>query len=218
MSAEQISGLADKYSLSNGLVNYLLLFRNYLQDMTGTNPAAFTQSMNKSQSMPHGIEGAHHDHGAVHPWEFDYKRTRHMDPYWHSATSHPKDHEVPKGFTLTLAPSASATSTKDFTSTQDRDASLAKYDPPTLALLANCYKMFAPVWRPLRNDFKKAQVPTQKGNILATHFITVLESHGITLNKKDLGAIIKNFRGIGMQDIVKYDDFLRICMLMKDHA
>ncbi len=111
----------------------------------------------------------------------------------------------------------SATNTKEFVSTQERDAALAKYDPPTLELLSNCYKMFAPVWRPLRNEFKKSQVPTQKGNILATHFITVLESHGITLSKKDLGVIIKNFRGIGMQDIVKYDDFLRVCMMMKDH-
>ena len=59
-------------------------------------------------------------------------------------------------------------------------------------------------------------MPTQKGNILATHFISVLEMHGVALSKKELGLIVKNFRGLGMEDIVKYDDFLRICMLMKD--
>jgi hypothetical protein len=211
MNAEQISGLADKYSLSNGLVNYLLLFRNYLQDMTGTAPTTFAESLSKSQSVPNQLDDLkHHDPGAIHPWEFGYKRTRHMDPYWHSATLIHKDNEIPKS-QLIIPPTAEF----NLGNTQEREAILAKYDRETLDLLSNCYKMFAPVWRPLRNEFKKNQVPTQKGNILATHFITVLEFHGVIVSKKDLGLIIKNFRGKGMQDIVKYDDFLRVCMLMK---
>lgn len=214
MTPEAMSSLAEKYTLSNGLVNYLLLFRNFLQDLTGN---SMGKSLGKSQSVP-TVELERHDPGKIHPWEFGYERKRHGNPYWEQATSIPKEFGSSKALTASLSSFPLPHTEKDGSlySSQDKEILLAKYDPSILEVCSRCYKAFVPIWRPLRNEFKKSQVPTQKGNILATHFISVLESHGISLSKKDLGLIVKNFRGVGMQDLVKFDDFLRICMLMKD--
>ena len=40
MSSESMNKLADEYILSNGMVNYLYCFRNYLGDVTGRRDAA----------------------------------------------------------------------------------------------------------------------------------------------------------------------------------
>jgi hypothetical protein len=174
-------------------------------------------TMTKSQSVP-AVTMERHDPGKIHPWEFGYERKRHGNPYWEHATRIPKDFGTAKAMaSLSNFPLPHTEKDGTLYSSQDKEILLAKYDPSILEVCARCYKSFVPIWRPLRNNFKKSQVPTQKGNILATHFISVLESHGVSLSKKDLGLIVKNFRGVGMEDLVKYDDFLRICMLMKDN-
>ena len=29
-------------------------------------------------------------------------------------------------------------------------------------------------------------------------------------------ALVRGFRGLGMQDVVQFDEFLRVCLLVKD--
>jgi Ca2+-binding EF-hand superfamily protein len=219
MTAEAMSVLAEKYTLSNGLINYLLLFRNFLQDLTSTNPNG-NNHHNEMLKLTLPVDG---DTGKIHPWEFGYERKHHQqkNPYWEKATTMPvKDGLSTKQLIANLSLSSFPPPLTDKDgqqySTQDKALLLAKYDPSVIDVCKRCFSRFAAVWRPLRNDFKKEQVPTQKGNILATHFISVLEKHGIALSKRELGLIIRNFRGQGMEDLVKFDDFLRICMLTKE--
>ena len=44
MSPEAMNKLADEYTLSNGLINYLYCFRNYLSDITGMDNTGFSSS------------------------------------------------------------------------------------------------------------------------------------------------------------------------------
>jgi hypothetical protein len=70
----------------------------------------------------------------------------------------------------------------------------------------------------MRNQMKKAQIPSQRGSILTVHFLSLLEANGIILSKQDLGTVVRTFRGTGMQDVVKFDEFFRVCLLMKDSS
>lgn len=213
MTPEAINKFADQYALSNGLINYLLLFRQYLSDMGGR---ASTASLTKSQSMT----GLGDSSKPVHPWDFGYKRERKQEqPYWQQASSVPKDPDDAKALSLKFLSVPPATEkTAEQLSTQEKEMLLGQFQHGVLQLCHRCYHMFAPVWRPLRNQFKKQQIPTQKGSILTPHFLSILETNGISLRKTELGVIVKNFRGIGMQDIIRYDDFLRVCMLVKDRS
>jgi len=102
--------------------------------------------------------------------------------------------------------------------TSEKEALLSQFNPKILDLCARCYGMLAPIWRPLRNAFKKDQIGSQRGSILTPNFLSIMESNGIILSKSELAAIVRAFRGLGMQDVVKYDEFLRVCMLVKDRA
>lgn len=216
MSPEAMNKLADQYTLSNGLVNYLLLFRQYLSDMGERSSTA--APLGKSRSMtsfdPESTEKP------IHPWEFGYKRERKMEhPYWQQAASVPKDAEETKALSnkFITVPPASEKSADQLTSVE-KELLLSQFQPAVLQLCNRCYHLFAPFWRPLRSQLKKSQIATQRGSILTTHFLSILEANGIALRKTELGLIVKNFRGIGMQDIVRFDDFLRVCMLVKDRS
>lgn len=230
MTPEAMNKLADQYTLSNGLVNYLLLFRQYLGELTSTQGGmrASTAAVGKSRSVPDLIltsgmsnDSPHHiahDSGPVHPWEFTYKREKHMaHPYWHDATAAPREHDERALHSIKLsALPSSADKDADSLNPQEKALLLSQYQPPMIQLAARCAQLFAPIFRQLRAQLKKAQIVNQKGSILTTHFLNVLEFNGIQLRKSELGLIVKNFRGMGMQDIVRYDDFLRVCMLVKD--
>ena len=56
------------------------------------------------------------------------------------------------------------------------------------------------------------------GHRAHAQFLATMEANGIILSKGELAAIVRAFRGLGMQDVVKYDEFLRVCMLCKDRA
>lgn len=229
MTAEAMNKLADNYTQSSGLVNYLLLFRNFLNDLTKN-----SSTVSKVRSLPAldvtGTVGnpetlAGHDSGPTHPWEFGYKREKHRDhPYWQSATAIPKEQEASRQFQESqklnelqaLSPTEKNISNL-LASTKDKELLLAQYPKTLLGLCSKCYDILSLNWRQIRNQFKKQQLNTQKGVVLTTHFIDILETNGATLSKKEFGYLIKHFRGVSpSQDIVRYDDFLRICMLMKD--
>eukprot|EP00597_Dinobryon_sp_UTEXLB2267_P001077 CAMPEP_0170069002 /NCGR_PEP_ID=MMETSP0019_2-20121128/7808_1 /TAXON_ID=98059 /ORGANISM="Dinobryon sp., Strain UTEXLB2267" /LENGTH=692 /DNA_ID=CAMNT_0010276873 /DNA_START=292 /DNA_END=2370 /DNA_ORIENTATION=- len=220
MSADAMNKLADEYILSNGLVNYLYCFRNYLNEMTGMEATEMNNNtMNKSatfsSTLPMGMKTV--ELRPLHPWDFEYKREKHPGhPYWQSASALPKDmQKLASTINPPPLPAAHEKSASELSATE-RDALLSQYNPQTLAICAKSYKTIAPMWRQVRSQLKKKQVIAQKGVILATNFIAILEENGIILDKKEIGTLVKVFRGPGMQDVVKYDEFLRVCLLMKD--
>ena len=224
MTAAAMNKLADNYTQSSGLVNYLLLFRNFLNDLTrGSSTISNTRSLPQldmtNASNPETS-------GPTHPWEFGYKREKYQEPYWQSATAIPKESEANRHFQESqklnelqaMSPTEKNISSL-LASTKDKELLLSQYPKALLGLCAKCYSILSLNWRQIRNQFKKQQLNTQKGVILTTNFINILETNGVTLTKKEFGYLIKYFRGVSpSQDIVRYDDFLRICMLMKDHA
>lgn len=216
MSAEAVNRLADTYTMSSGLVNYLLLFRSYLSTQRSSTANA-SGSVNLSASLPRlpslpalPLNTLSQSAGPVHPWEFGYTRERHQDPYWTSATS------LPKGVELKMSIPSAMEKTAEQLNPQEKHMLLAQYNALCLSVCHKCYGLFLPVWRVLRAAFKKAQ-GSQKGSILTASFLSILEAQGIILTKAELGIIVKNFRGYGTADLVRFDDFLRVCMLVKDH-
>lgn len=222
MTAESMNKLADSYTLSNGLVNYLFCFRSYLSDLTGME----NSSMSKSKSFAVLDNGGRDfttinvkplDLRPIHPWEFNYKPNKYGDhPYWQTATTLPKDSLHLSGSLTLPVPPASEKAAGELSATE-KQMILSKFEPKVISICESAFKSLAPAWRLVRNDLKRAQIKNQRGNILATHFINILESHGAVLNKNDLGVLVRVFRGQGIsQDIVKYDEFLRVCLLVKN--
>jgi len=220
MTADAMNKLADEFVLSNGLVNYLYCFRNYLNEMTGMDTVDMNNnSLNKSatfsSTLPMGMKTV--ELRPLHPWDFEYKRDKHPGhPYWQSASAIPRDMQK---FSSTINPPllpAAHEKTASELSNTERDALLSQYNQQVLSICAKSYKTIAPIWRQVRSQLKKKQVITQKGVILATNFISILEENGVILDKKEIGTLVKVFRGPGMQDVVKYDEFLRVCLLMKE--
>ena len=227
MDAESINKLADSYTLSNGLVNYLFCFRSYLSDMTGMEKST-SLDLSKSKSF-RLIQDGTRDFTAIpaksfelrpiHPWEFNYKPNRYgNNPYWQSATSLPKDFLKNSLSSLNATvPPASDKAANELSATE-KELLLSQYDPKVTSICSTAFKSLAPSWRQVRNNLKRAQVKNQRGTILATHFINILESHGAVLSKNDLGVLVRVFRAPGISnDIVKFDEFLRVCLLAKNN-
>jgi hypothetical protein len=221
MTAQAMNQLADSYTLSSGLINYLSCFRTFLNDLAGTETSSSTnaQSLSRSASLPADAFEASGPPTLllrpIHPWDFDYKRERHAVPYWKTAVAMPKDLEALKNAPPpTYIPTPAEKSVADFTNAE-KSALLAQYSPKILDICTKSYKQFEPIWRDLRNQFVKAQIISQRGSIQVHHFLAIMENNGILLSKGELGAIVRTFRGAGMQEVVKFDEFFRVCLLMK---
>merc|ERR1719421_1337270 len=74
MTPEAMSSLADRYDAGFGLVNYLACFRTYLTSMTSQTKAEPKKLPSEAEKNP--------NFKPLHPWDFDYKREKHQDPYW----------------------------------------------------------------------------------------------------------------------------------------
>merc|ERR1719421_1207942 len=74
MTPEAMSSLADRYDAGFGLVNYLACFRTYLTSMTSQTQAEPKKGPGEAEKNP--------NFKPLHPWDFDYKREKHQDPYW----------------------------------------------------------------------------------------------------------------------------------------
>jgi hypothetical protein len=219
MSAEAMNKLADTYTLSNGLVNYLHLFRSYLNDVSGSAGLSKSQSaLALFKSTDLAKSGELKPIHPVHPWDYDYERVKHpAHPYWHQANTMPRLETTKPPKSSTAVPPPNEKGANDLT-TSEKEALLSQYNAKVQDLCAKCYTLLAPIWRPLRNAFKKDQIGSQRGSILTPSFLSILETNGIILSKGELATIVRVFRGLGMQDVVKYDEFLRVCMLCKDRA
>lgn len=230
MTPEAMNKLADNHTMSSGLVNYLLLFRNYLHGLGGGRNTASTTSLASSLDMTDSTNNIPtlaltkaHDSGPIHPWEFGYKRERKSEhPYWQQATAVPKEHEANQTLLALsiMKPSHFGTVTdKEMESfnPKEKELLLSQYPEAVIELCNKIYKLMARNWREIRSKLKKQQINSERGNILATNFITILEQHGINLTKKELGVIVKAFRvNSTAQDMVKFDDFMRVCLITKN--
>jgi hypothetical protein len=217
MSPEAMNKLADTYTLSNGLVNYLHLFRSYLNDVSGSASLSKSQSLALFKSTSDlAKSGELKPIHPVHPWDYGYERQKHpVHPYWQQANTMPRLETVKPQKSTATVPPPNEKGANDLT-TSEKEALLSQYNPKVLDLCAKCYGLLAPIWRPLRNAFKKDQIASQRGSTLTPNFLSILEANGIMLGKNELATIVRVFRGLGMQDVVKYDEFLRVCMLSKD--
>lgn len=155
--------------------------------------------------------------GPLHPWEFDYKRDKHpAHPYWHGAAlakdpHHPHSHPHPPPLS-TRRPAAGGGGEL---SSEERGALLSQYEPKVLSACSKCYDAFAPAWGEVRNELARAQVPSKKGTMVSTKFVTALHLLGAQLSKSEVGCLVRGFRGLGLQEVVNHDEFLRVCLLVK---
>ena len=101
-------------------------------------------------------------------------------------------------------------------SNSDRSAILSKYDPRAVSVCAKCHEIFFPIWRAVRNEFKRAQISSKYGCILVNPFLAILYHFGLRLSSSEIGVLSRTFREPGSTvDVIKYDDFLRICLVSK---
>ena len=206
MTADRMNELASKYTGTNGLVDYMVCFREFLTDISSENFPV------KDQYEPYRAHPSHvpRDKGASHPWDFEYKKDK-VVPYWFTATS---VREGPPPEAPVPVPAANEKSTTNFTEAE-RNALLGQYNPKTLSICSKCYTSFLPVWKALRNELTRSQIISQRGSIIVERFQAILEHFGARLSKGEWGTVVRSFRGTGLQDVVKFDDFLRVCMVVK---
>ena len=77
MTLDSMNKLADDYILSNGMVNYLYCFRNYLGDITGMGSSTGGVAYGTTGSFSTGLLATSSDAKPLHPWDYDYKREKH---------------------------------------------------------------------------------------------------------------------------------------------
>ena len=218
MSLEFMNNLANTYLSRDGLVDYLSCFRNYLNELIAIMPSSVSELKLKPATKSRMTRGNH-------PWDFEYTREAPRydmptTPYWQSA-SLLKTPEMAKSapFAITNRPKSAverSRSSMDL-SDQDRTAILQKYDPRVVLVCAKCHDAFLPIWRSIRNEFKRCQINSKNGCILASTFLAVLEHFGIRLSSTEMGLVMRAFRELGtlQADVVRYDDFLRVCLVAK---
>jgi Ca2+-binding EF-hand superfamily protein len=207
MTPSAMSSLADRYDAGYGLVNYLACFRTYLTSMTPTDEQRGINSQD-SPAMPKAA-----DFKPLHPWDFEYERKKHSEPYW-SNTGKIRDPNNSAG--PEIDPNTALQKSAKAVTRQEREALLAQYSEK---VISGCDKVFQKVakemgqWTTLRNEMKNGQVNSQPGTLLTTKFYDIMKKWGVKLTINEMGAMVKSFRGLGMQDVIKYNDFLRVCLL-----
>jgi len=214
MSPKTMSGLADKYDAGFGLVNYLACFRTYLTAMTAQNVAVVKESPKDLARVSTEVR----EKNAHHPWEFNYvKKQKHgANPYWKDATQAPKDVNAIAATEVNV-PSAIDRGAHQL-SEAEKQALLSHYDQRVLSACAKIYRDMGhggPQWKELRNEMKKAQINSQRGCILTTKWYAFAEKYNIKLGIAASNAVTRAFRGLGNQDVIKYNDLVRVCTLVE---
>lgn len=221
MSPEAMNRLADNYTISSGLVNYLLCFRSYLGDLAASKTIKATQAAEEEadtirRSPPKQLKPLN---GSTHPWEFDYERSpagAAKAPYWKGLQA--KNMEKWKkdmALQTSYVPPPNETLT---IRGGEKEILLNTYSAEVQEVCTRCYRLITHNWRTLRNEFKKAQVPSIRGSINAVPFISILEKNSVMIDKNDLKVILRTFREPGGGDVIRFDEFIRACLVKKDSA
>jgi len=199
---EAIDRLCENYMISNGNINYLLCFRSYLNDLTNSNATLSMMSSSLvspkklDSDLAQSIADSHHNH----PWEFDYKVNKHRDvPYWQNSNAAPKNMAAWRSLVLDRPNKLSLNSQIQY---------LEENKPELLALLVKLGQLLQPKWRALKNTLKRAQIKLMPGSIMLTHFINILESFEVSLRSSEVSILMREFRGKGFADVLKFDEVL----------
>ena len=213
--------IATEYAVADGKVDYMACFRKYLTgdahtQSTTTTPTASTTNIKakiKVKLDEDHTSTANRSLCAHHPWEFDYKRDKSKNPYWAVASSLPREIQPIHSIHPPLQLSTNSNALNNY----ERNNLKNLYPANVLLICSKCYQTFLPIWRDLRTEFKRSQVSTHKGYILNKTFIGILQHFDVKLSKTEIGTILRVFRGLSMQDVVNFDEFLRVCLLVKDN-
>lgn len=214
MSPEDINDLADRYSSDIGLINYLACFRSLFGGNESLRMVKKISKVNNPvlQSPSKALKPL-----ATHPWEFEYdKNSTSKLPYWKNCTEKPKDMEkYYDDYHSKLKPTPTSTQSVASLTTTERDNFMAKYKPEVHAACDNIGTAIVTGYRQIAKDFRKKQIKNIKGCITSDNFIHVLENSGCYTTKRDLGIVINAFRGPGVSDTVRYDDFMKFTLFVK---
>lgn len=223
MTPDAITALIEKYTVRGEFVDYLSCFRNFLGEVIAMMPFSTNEFKALEMTKSRDVVGGH-------PWDYGYTRERkQLKPYW-AAASAPRPETTPMRLSIpSSAFTGTAKSTKnnltDLTGStlsstfrltgNDRDSILAKYDPRVVGICKKCHPIFLPVWRNVRNEFKRADMNDSKGSVTPGDFLRILEHFGVKFSAIELGALTHVFRSrvANVQDGVKYDEFLRVCLV-----
>lgn len=233
MSSEFMQKLADTYTITKpNMVDYLTCFRSYLNELISIMPSKESRHVPKLATPSRSTQGQH-------PWDFSYERvapTRNNrgTPYWaRSQNRKPLERDRPSTPGLTVSssikslnsstrpksagPSFSRSKSQSTLSDDERQNILRNYDNRTVAVCSKCHDVFLPIWRSIRNEFKRTQINSKNGCILASTFLAILDHFGVRLSSFELGIIARSFREFGtlQADVIKYDEFLRVCLVAK---
>ena len=91
------------------------------------------------------------------------------------------------------------------------------------------------MWREIRTEFKKSQLLQYKGKInfviffnvcsllflgliLNRNFVAILKHFDLKISNNEIELLLRTFRSVGMQDVVQHDEFLKVCLLIKNSA
>ncbi len=77
---------------------------------------------------------------------------------------------------MDIVPSAAEKSAANLNAAE-KEALLAKYDASVLRICSKCYTSFAHVLKDVKNDFKRAQITSQRGCIIIDGFRAILKNH-----------------------------------------
>jgi len=88
-------------------------------------------------------------------------------------------------------------------------------DKAVIGTCLKCNRVFLPIWRELRGEFKRNQHGTEKGYIASSTFSNVLEAFGVRLAGSEISGLSKAFgpKGKSKGAAIKFDDFMRVCLV-----
>jgi len=180
----QVSEIADRFLVRDGQVDYLSCFRTFLNGMTLKLPNAnFPKKLGKSRS---GVGFEESDSLAAFR-----KSLPDLSP--------------------SRNPPTAMTTESNAVSDAARASMLGRYPPAAVGVCRKCNRIFLPIWRNLRNEFKRLQMKEKRGFISHELFASVMDTFGVRLSGYELQAIGKAF-GSGSSG-VKFDEFMRICLV-----
>lgn len=217
MSTDTIIQLANKYTVpdSNGLVDYITCFRNYLNDMAANMSMKTLESTFTATALTQS-----RDLKGQHPWEFSYSRDkRDAPPYWKQACTKPRgdyvDHIVnPQKYGRGKTVTATDILTIGGFSEEAKKNLMKNYEPRLINICAKCPALLGPIMKELKTEFKRARHDPKKNEVLTAKFFAVMQSFNIDLSHGEMGAIARAFRAKGMPESVKYEEFLNFCKLV----
>ena len=93
---------------------------------------------------------------------------------------------------------------------------LSKYNDATINFCRKVYQnISAQNWKNLLFDLRQHQMNRHKGHILSETFFEILAGYRVRVNSNDMGAATMGFRGLGGGHVIRYDEFVKICRLVK---